>query len=101
MSHTPGPWGYHEFGIQLGKGRFYIDQQNGIHGIAAIIPLETASAALSPEEHEANARLIAAAPDLLAACEEMLAAIDHEYSVNPRNFPKAREAIRKAKGGGE
>lgn len=49
-------------------------------------------------EAEANARLIAAAPDLLAACEMMLNAHDTgEAEGSPRIVEKLREAIAKAK----
>jgi hypothetical protein len=51
----------------------------------------------SMEEYEANAHLIAAAPDLLEALEEMYAMCN----ISPEDAPhrvKARAAIAKAKG---
>lgn len=47
-----------------------------------------------PEQTEANARLIAAAPDLLAALEGILAITDRNHVV----WQAARDAIAKAKG---
>ena len=48
-------------------------------------------------DFEANARLIAAAPELFEALQEMVASIDAEYSprVTDANFPKARAALAK------
>lgn len=53
MNHTPGPWIYEDGDVLGGPG-----------GIACVVPLYTANGL---GEGKANARLIAAAPDLLAA----------------------------------
>jgi hypothetical protein len=55
----------------------------------------------APETTEANARLIAAAPDLLKACEVMLAdLLEMENIVGVRaSVVIGRAAIAKAKGG--
>ena len=61
--HTAGPWicdGYYT------SGSFSEIRMNGIR-IARMLPASGNSP--SQEEQEANARLIAAAPALLAACE--------------------------------
>ena len=98
-SHTPGPWGaaYHGPGntVQHGLAGYSIQ---GTEGIAYNVC------------REANARLIAAAPDLLEACRAALvwAAIatarDHEPT-HPlaienaqEDVDKIREAIAKAEG---
>jgi hypothetical protein len=77
--HTPGPWEYteHDIGddafivvpcnIVAKNGVFVVDFDGGLYS------WEGAKA--SNDERYANARLIAAAPDLLAACKEALAAI--------------------------
>ena len=84
-SHTPGPW------IALEQGK-EIQSYDGLHEVAATAPNGTfvnicqmfqggfANAApnpadetrhtITPDEALANARLIAAAPDLLAALED-------------------------------
>ena len=103
--HTPGPWfpqevayaPYRKLSVRCGRGQ-----------VALIQALET-------EEDEANARLIAAAPDLLAACRLTLGAINDllaaqlEYpDPSPslvqlaaiRSIEPARAAIAQAEGRG-
>lgn len=66
--HTPGPWSVHPGGQYVGER---IDGPSG-RGLAHAItrdPHPTLGHGLSVDEAAANARLIAAAPDLLAACE--------------------------------
>jgi len=64
MKHTPGPWAYHSWKINGGSA-FGIETADHTHGLAGIYPNGNASTLLTMEQHEANARLIAAAPDLL------------------------------------
>lgn len=56
-------------------------------------------------EDLANARLIAAAPDLLAACEDVFTLLDMSYRVSPERLAKAKNillrAVAKAKGAGD
>lgn len=70
-AHTPGPWTYH-----LGRGanpRHHI-QAGGGYQIASTTELNKHSLAKEENEmREANSRLIAAAPELLAALEGALA----------------------------
>ena len=66
VTHTPGPWSYHAWTANGGR-RFGIETADHRHGIASIVPNETASTLLTMAQHEANARLISASPDLLAA----------------------------------
>ena len=92
--HTPGPWL-----IAEGDGTF-VYALNGQGFNRFDIKVQGQKAPL--DEMAANARLIAAAPDMLAACE--LA----ERFINPHCDPEnmdsreavrvLREAIRKAKG---
>lgn len=83
-NHTPGPWRVHAVaGL--------IQEANG-HSIAAYT-------GTSQDEADANARLIAAAPELLAALEHLLAlnsgcAPEEEE----RGWDQARAAIAKATG---
>jgi len=58
--HTPGPWTY-----PGGTGNF-------VGGPDRIRVADVGGMERSPEERQANARLIAAAPDLLAACKSVL-----------------------------
>jgi hypothetical protein len=89
--HTPGPWVLDE--TSPTSRRIYaneVDRRNEQI-------LATVSAHQWYEEGLANARLIAAAPDLLAACEK-LAAIEDVQDVNDAR-DMARAAIAKVKGG--
>lgn len=88
--HTPGPW----FVNDRYKQTKYIEARIGggmLQEVAACGPTEVR------EQQEANARLIAAAPDLLDALEDALCFLamngGYDYATN-----KARVAIAKATG---
>lgn len=89
-THTPGPWKY-EAGFVLipdPKGEYVeaeIDEQLLAHGGAEL------------EECKANARLIAAAPELLAALQSLFFAVDHLEHIRPQ-LNKADAALAKAEG---
>ena len=91
-NHTPGPWTF-ELNDSIGLwmigcasdynfASVYIDANlpDGFQGVPAIA--------------QANARLIAAAPDLLAACEAML----DDHTTNGEAWLMLKAAIAKAKG---
>jgi len=82
--HTPGPWA--QGGAMSGETRIYAADGG-----------EVAVATRSDPKHryaaEANARLIAAAPDLLAACEAMLAEPSADWPVD-----RIRELVARARG---
>ncbi len=59
-NHTPGPWSLHET-ISDTARYLYVRSESGI--VAEVTPLD---------EVDANARLIAAAPELLGALKEVL-----------------------------
>lgn len=93
--HTPGPWRYvGHFGTHCldSKGRCIADapQPNG----------------MSEEEGFANARLISAAPEMLAALEAVAASFDSKEKIHPKSRHTVsmaaqqltKEAIAKAKG---
>lgn len=81
--HTPGPW--------------KLSGANTVHGADCVVAfVGTADEEVrrfSGERQSADARLIAAAPDLLAALEELL-----PYLEDCRMDAGARGAIAKAKG---
>jgi hypothetical protein len=81
--HTPGPW-------TNTNPRFFSDREHVFAGTIMVADC----CRLGQEESEANARLIAAAPDLLAAIEEHLAAKDW-----PKACEMMKAAVAKAKGG--
>lgn len=89
--HTPGPWEEHEGFI---TGRFQSDGQ--VHDICdpRCAPADTCR-----EEMDSNARLIVAAPDLLAALEAVLSDEDRDLCSDAEELVRA--AIAKATGKGE
>ncbi len=92
MSHTKGEWFYYDKAIQTTDG----DNDTYIAWIQ--YPFT--------DEGEANARLIAAAPDLLAACEKLASLnctdgyslFDGQYAILWDALDAARDAIKKTKG---
>jgi hypothetical protein len=87
MKHTPGPWRpnekYDHFWVSAGKGKKRV---------------EIATACTDDVGHETaavNAMLIAAAPDLLKACKEV---VDDPMISDYKN-EMLRAAIAKAEGG--
>ena len=96
--HTPGPWEAHY--PEGSNGYWYIEPDSRPNGTGRIA---TAYHADTPEQVASNARLIAAAPDLLVALEELYT--HHAYkdpeaqkALDTPVMAKARAAIAKAKG---
>lgn len=75
LTHTPGPWAHTDYGSIK-------DANNAT--VAEVLP----------GGRTADARLIAAAPDLLAALEEVVSLSDRDHAA----WDRARAAIAKAKG---
>ncbi len=100
-NHTPGPWkvdeartgpyGDYDSSIIARDGLTYIGTITGDdrHGTA-----DQYDAAVPAQEAHANARLIAAAPELLAALKHLI------RDGGPGDFPTAEAAIAKAEGKG-
>lgn len=86
--HTPGPWNVSRLGPS------YIEQTGGSLVASAI---ETRG-----DSYLANARLIAAAPELLAALDNLAGLIEDYilagYDFNDDTTAQARSAIAKARG---
>lgn len=82
--HTPGPWSITESCMNAWE----------IDGLDRSIATVNAVEDIAPED-EANARLIAAAPDLLAALQDFLHA---DPDVFAEELAAARAAIAKAEG---
>lgn len=70
QKHTPGPWFY----TQEGVAAYGIVGQDG----HSVVHLSALLNSVGHRDIEANARLIAAAPDLLASLTECLREIDAE-----------------------
>jgi type VI protein secretion system component VasF len=79
--HTPGPWTLID-----DYGRFDVDSAR--HNVCSVSNHDP--------RHEANARLIAAAPELLAALKELCSAPNKKRP--ERVWEEARAAIVKAEG---
>jgi hypothetical protein len=69
----------------------YADQPDGERYIVAKVWADG-------EDYESNARLVAAAPDLMAACEELLIYLGDWDDPENDTCVRAREALAKAKG---
>ena len=95
--HTPGPWSYRRKGSsqewEIDSGYCPILDHQSWKGLAVIYGCDDDKKNGSIVG-DANARLIAAAPELLEALEELLA----ETWINGAFADKARAAIAKAKG---
>lgn len=65
-AHTRGPW---QLSNATPAGRFVGSSPDGVLGIAMAF-------GDTPDEQDANARLIAAAPDLLEACQAILTLLE-------------------------
>lgn len=71
MKHTPGPWQYH-----IGRGsspRLHVQNSSGYQ--IASTP-EVGHYEPEAKERDANARLMTAAPEMLAACRSVVNLID-------------------------
>lgn len=84
VKYTPGPW------ISIGN---YIGTVGDETQTIAYVDDHRNAKRRTTEETLANARLIAAAPDLLAACEKL---VSYRRRVGPLNFQleKANDYIR-------
>ena len=90
--HTKGPWQVSGIRQRMDGEQWHVVGPDDTGWIAAVIYSD-----FTPELHHqslADARLIAAAPDLLEALKEVVAISDREHKA----WDKARAAIAKAEG---
>ena len=85
-SFTPGPW-YTRHG--------QISSLESEHG-CTIASCNRTSRGINDEEVDANAKLISSAPDLLAACERVLRAIDWSVSEDRMSSQEQADLLRSA-----
>ena len=100
-AHTPGPWRYEPASSRLivwtadGPGRGAVaDLTSQTH----VLPAGQHSWEARKAEVEANARLIAAAPELLAALTDLVERFTPEYMTDIAAIDSAKAAIAKATG---
>ena len=85
--HTPGPW-------------FFLHDRNGRLQVGPSINYTVAEMCVTPlEGQEANARLIAAAPELLEALTDCVEHMHWTQPLGEAALKKAKAAIAKATGG--
>jgi hypothetical protein len=97
MKHTPGPWKvYHEvFRAELSNMKIIEIQDE--HGKSIIFWTGFDSANQAEKEKLANARLIAAAPELLKVCEYMAQkAFMRKWDGDEKAFDMLEKALKKA-----
>lgn len=87
IKHTPAPW-------------VCLEGDKRVYSSAGVICQRFTGATAQPanKNWRANSKLIAAAPELLDALEELLAATQHLDQCHQATADKARVAIAKAKG---
>lgn len=97
VHHTPGPWGINSAKGVSSNHCFFsvIPQTEPYRGSVANVMDAVNIDGISIAESEANARLIAAAPDLLAACKAALDFLGSD-AANPDIGDVIRAAIEKA-----
>lgn len=88
MNHTPGPW------VVDGDDDGLFIRMEALSGKDEYLAIYASD---NPEQREADAFLIAAAPDLLDACEEAVDALE-AYAPNLKVIATLEAAIAKARG---
>lgn len=93
--HTPGPW---RLSGPDCFGDYTVQSQESPLAIAAVCNGQMRSMGGKSGEHTANAQLIEAAPDLLAACEEFVGKVEAGKARSSKSYAQMKAAISKAKG---
>jgi hypothetical protein len=96
MSHTPGPWMIAD-GSQYRVLSVARDESGDITRCVYICDTANNAKTRTPE-NKANARLIAAAPELLESLRNVLEDMHAEWSMHGGTHQMVREAIAKATG---
>lgn len=89
QKHTPGPWRTHDVQPEIWTRQVWTDESHGSVMIATT----------GGVDKEANARLIAAAPELLAALKALVEWAAFTGGWEAPCWDDARAAIKKAEGG--
>lgn len=75
MSHTPGPWAINYNGT-IGHIKSLAKHPRGMTPTVARFDGQLIAQSIEEDESKANANLMAASPDLLKACKDVLAALE-------------------------
>ena len=95
LKHTPGPWKATRRGIMA---------LNPMTGRYSLVVCQPNWRGVEPDDvwldtpREANARLIAAAPDLLEACKAFCRKVEAGEAKSTRSYAQMKAAIAKAEG---
>ena len=92
--HTPGPWKVINGTVYIGEAHDAVPDDRFCIAKMAREPRHH----IPPTERDANARLIASAPDLLLAAKELQVAFFMVYGSEHPLYRRASEAIDKAEG---
>jgi hypothetical protein len=97
MPHTPGPWKLDEVRTQVGRAFRVGADEMLVAGKGCCIIYDDYPGGDKSKQRESNARLIAAAPDLLEACAGVWAALaDNPDPLMQALATECRAAIAKA-----
>jgi hypothetical protein len=97
MKHAPGPWTLDEVRTQVGRAFRIGTGEMLVAGKGCCIIYDDYPGGDKSKQREANARLIAAAPDLLDACASVWAALaDNPDPLMQEIAAECRAAIAKA-----
>ena len=98
--HTPGPWEYLTETTYAGDYPYGVGHKVKMGNELLTISCHGYGADEFFEEAAANARLIAAAPDLLKACKEFVRKCECGEARSRRSYAEMKAAIEKAEGVG-
>lgn len=98
-AHTPGPWTLDEIRTSVGRAFRIGSGEMLVAGKGCCIIYDDYPGGDKSKQHEANARLITAAPVLLDACASVLAALaDNPNPLMQEIVTECRTAFAKATG---
>lgn len=86
--HTPGPWvANHDYTVTTGNGNSLVATVLGPDEVC-----------VSPAQAAADAHVMAAAPELLVALQDLLAVLKPDRGLLPLAYERAERAVAKANG---
>jgi hypothetical protein len=93
LKHTPGPWNYSGLTFETENGSFSIWKDQGENGSTLICEIDKG---IRHEKANANAKLIAAAPELLENLIRCVDRLEENGMGSMSAVRRAKEAIKKA-----